>query len=187
MNEQEQFFSQLKPNEQAALSAFYKEALETNFRESRNAAWELAKVLLTVNSGAAAGLFFVVRSSAENSVLIASFYTFCFGVFFVVAAYFVGAVQFAGGALKWEEEIQKVLQDKLSPLALIRGQRKRVRGKWSKTCCILGGFSFLCILVSGIMTGIFLIKAPQQISHQINSPPNHNSSLTNSITSHSAH
>src|ERR1019366_151021 len=102
MNEQELFFSQLKPDEQTALSAFYKEALETNFRQSRNAAWELAKVLLTVNSGAVAGLFIVVRSSAENSILIASFYIFCFGVFFVVAAYFIGAVQFSGAALKLE-------------------------------------------------------------------------------------
>jgi len=147
-----------------------------NFRESRNAAWELAKVLLTVNSGAAAGLFIVVRSSAENSLLIASFYSFCFGVFFVVAAYFVGAVQFAGNALKWEEDIQNVFQDKLSPIAIIERQRKRVRGNWSKACSILGGLSFLCIIAGGLIAGKCLIKEPQQISGQ------QNFAVTNSIT-----
>src|ERR1035437_1273900 len=110
MNEQERFLSQLNPDEQAALSTFYKEALEANFRESRNASWELAKVLLTVNSGAAAGLFIVVLSSAKNLFLIASFYIFCLGVFFVVTAYFVGAVRFSGAALKMEEDVQQVFQ-----------------------------------------------------------------------------
>ena len=174
MSEQEYYFSQLQSAEQSALSTFYKEAMEVNFRESRNAAWELAKVLLTVNSGAAAGLFIVIRSSTENSLLIAAFYTFCFGVFFVVAAYFVGAVQFAGNALKWEEDVQKVFQDKLSVDALIKNQRKRVRGIWSKACRILGWLSFLCIIIGGLTAGKFLVETPSQTSRSTNSSTHQN-------------
>jgi hypothetical protein len=166
MNEQERLFSQLTPDEQKYLSAFYKEALETNFRESRNAAWELAKVLLTVNSGAAAGLFIVIRSSAANLFLTDSFYTFCFGVFFVVAAYFTGAVQFSDAALKFEENVQLVYQNKLSPMGLTRRIRQSVRGKWSYACPILGGMSFACIILGGVLTALFLIKEPKQISPQ---------------------
>ena len=129
MNEPEHLFSQLLPDEQNALRAFYKESHEVASKESRNAAWELAKVLFAANSGAAAGMFLVVRSFAPSPSLIVAFYLFCLGVFSVVAAYFAGAWLFSKGAQKWEEDIQNVLQGGLTPSALIRRQRERLRGR----------------------------------------------------------
>lgn len=160
MNEQELPFSKLGSDQQKQLAVFYKESLELDFKESRNSAWELAKVLLGVNSGAAAGLFVLVRSSTEKAGLAGAFYTFCLGVFFVVAAYFVGAVQFAGGALKWEEDIQKVFQDQLSPSALISRRRQRLRGSWSKVVGLLGFLSFGCIIIGSLLAAKSSMSLP---------------------------
>jgi len=179
MNKPEHLFSQLSPDEQNALSGFYKESMEVAFRESRNAAWELAKVLFAANSGAAAGMFVVVRSFTVSPIAIASFYLFCLGVCSVVAAYFAGAWLFNLGALQWEEDIQNVLQDRLAPSDVIRRQRTRVRGRLSKAAPLLGSISFACFVAGGVLAGIFLIQAPERVSGPINLPPQQSSGPTN--------
>ena len=161
------------------LYSLYQERNESNFQESRNAAWELAKFLFTANTGAAAGMFILVRGSHGNGYLIGAFFTFCIGVFFVGTAYFLGAVLFAEIALKYEEGVRQVVQGNLLPLAFIQSHREIVRGRKSQLIPIFGTLSFLCLLIGGVIAvKPFLNETTDQTSVATKSI---NMSVTNSL------
>lgn len=165
MNTEGTRFQQLDEATRDRLGGIYKDATETAFRESRFASWELAKFLFAANGGAAAGLFVLVRGTPGDGFLVSGFFTFCAGVFFVGAAYFVGTWGFNRNALAWDADLQDTLSGKLSVEELSRRQRSRVRGPWSKLVPLFGTLSFVCLCLGGIIAvKPFLHSSPPSIA-----------------------
>jgi hypothetical protein len=122
------------------------------------ASMELTKYLFAANTGAAAGLFILLKSSTGREYLWA-FFIFCFGTFFVGVSYFVYA--------SWMREISETYTDNLNRLG--RGEftfgefdeknSKRFhscKAKIARWCVIV---SFLLLIAGGIITGVtFWIK-----------------------------
>ena len=139
------------------------------FKESRNASWQLAKFLFAANAGAAAGMFVMVQNSPGDPYLIAAFFSFCFGVFAVGLAYFVGAWSFNRLAIAWEDDLLSVLRGEVSPSMANQQQWARVRGGWSKIIPFLGTLSFLALCGGGaVAIKPFLASSPPSPATSIN-------------------
>lgn len=79
----------LTPEQVAHFYQEYKSLIVTHHDAAFKSAVELNKYLLTIHSGAAAGVFYLLNNGAGGSWLLASFYVFCLGVFFVGASHFL--------------------------------------------------------------------------------------------------
>ena len=159
MSENEIPFSKWTHSEQEAIVGFYKESLKENFKESRNASWELAKFLFAANAGAAAGMFLMVRSEKGDPFLLAAFFMFCFGVFAVGVAYFAGAWGFNLAANNLEKNIHKVIKDELGHSEMMSQVQRQSRGWISQIVPLFGTLSFLSLCIGGLVAiKPFLVK-----------------------------
>lgn len=118
-----------------------------NFKESRNAAWELAKFLFAANSAASAGLFLMLRSDPGNGWLIAAFFVFVLGVGFVGTAYFVGSWHFATAANAILKLNIQIIDNQL-PITSFAAEQEKIVKRWlGRLIPFFGTLSFSCLLL----------------------------------------
>lgn len=132
--------------------------------QSRNACWELAKYLFTANTGAAAGMLFLLRATPGNVLVLISFSFFCLGTFCVLVSYFLGASYFVDIAVGFQKDLIAGKNDK----DLGDRHLQRLFG-WKSTIAPIGGWlSFISLIVGGIIAAIALFKGVVPLSEQKN-------------------
>ena len=83
------YWKDLTPEQVAHFFQEYKSLIVTHHDTAFKAAVELTKYLLTINSGAAAGVFLLLNNGHGGLWYLVSFCVFCLGVFFVGASHFL--------------------------------------------------------------------------------------------------
>lgn len=79
-------------------------------------AWrlELAKYLFTANTGAAAGLFLLLRTSPVGQSYLLAFYLFCAGTFFVGLSHFFAAAWSHEMARGWQRDCNRLMRSEIT-------------------------------------------------------------------------
>jgi len=135
---------------------FYRLIAERSIRQGDLAfsAWlEFAKYLFAANSGAAAGLFLLVRSSEGERVYSAAFFIFCAGTFFVGLAYFCYAAWTHEMATGWAADFISLTQNEITLGEL--DDRNHGRNSSWKFKAMRAGLvvSFLLLISGGVTAG----------------------------------
>jgi hypothetical protein len=119
---------------------------------------ELAKYLFAANTGAAAGVFFLLKSSPGQFWYLLSFYSFCGGTFFVGVCYLAlasWADELADGSV---QDLNAWGRNEITITTADANNRAR-HASWKKTAVRWGlKLSFVLLLAGGIMAAIPLSR-----------------------------
>jgi hypothetical protein len=132
--------------------------------QSRNACWELAKYLFTANTGAAAGMLFLLRSTPGNTLVLISFSLFCLGTFCVLVSIIFGVSYFVDIAVGYQKDLAVGKND----AELGARHVQRFDGWRGKIAPFGGWLSFASLIVGGIIAAVALFKGAIPASEQKN-------------------
>ena len=132
--------------------------------QSRSACWELAKYLFTANTGAAAGMLFLLRSTPGNTLVLVSFSLFCFVTFCVLVSIIFGVSYFVNVAVGYQKDLAVGKGD-----AELGARHVQRLDGWRGKIAPSGGWcSFVSLIVGGIIAAIALFKGAIPASEQKN-------------------
>jgi hypothetical protein len=134
--------------------------------QSRFCCWELAKYLFTANTGAAAGLLFLLRSTPGNSFVLFSFCLFCFGTFCVLVSIFVGTTH----AVEVAEGFQKDLLSGTIESQLASRHIERLNGRKTRIIPLGAWLSFGSLIAGGVIAAVALFKGAIPTNEQKTNP-----------------
>jgi hypothetical protein len=134
--------------------------------QSRYSCWELAKYLFTANTGAAAGLLLLLRSSPGNCPLLISFCFFCAGAFCVLVSIFFGTSH----AVEVSTGFQKDFLSGATENEIITQHNKRFNHPKLAIIPIGAWLSFCFLFVGGIIAAFALFNGKIPASEQKPNP-----------------
>jgi hypothetical protein len=158
INISDKLWRELTPEQVAHFAKLAKERAELFDDFAYKTYCELAKYLMAINSGAAAGLFVLLHSQLRGWHL-ASFFTFCAGAFFVGVAFLAlssWSVEMSEG---WTADMHAWGRNEMTIKAMDASNGKRFHS-WKKKAARRGlVVSFAFLIVGGVMAGIpFLVQ-----------------------------
>ncbi len=122
---------------------------------------ELTKYLFATNTGAAAGIFFLLRSSPDQLWYLLSFFIFCGGTFFVGICYLTLSSWSGEIADGWSQDVNAWSRNEMTITDMDINSRTR-HSSWKKAGVRWGlRISFILLIAGGLMAGFSIWK----ISH----------------------
>lgn len=122
---------------------------------------ELTKYLFAANTGAAAGVFLLLKSSPGRSWYLVSFFTFCVGTFCVGVSYFILASWCRQVAEGWAESLNAWGRNEMT-VADMDAKNRTQHNSWKKTAVRVGlVMSFVLLMLGGLTAGCALWKSPK--------------------------
>jgi hypothetical protein len=144
-------------------------ARAVRYGETAIAAWmEWAKYLFAANTGAAAGLFLLSRSSDYRYWYLAAFSFFCGGVVFVGLSFFTHARGCHESALGWARDFDAVGRNEITFGQLDQRNLKRAnswKGRFARFCLVI---SFVCLIGGGTIAAKAFWSEP--VKESVSSP-----------------
>jgi hypothetical protein len=122
---------------------------------------ELSKYLFAANTGAAAGLFLLLRASPGGRSYLWAFFLFCLGTFFVGLSYFLAADWGHEMAKGWSRDFERLMRNEITLGQLDHGHA--IRSTSRKFWLLRTGLwlSFACLLCGGITAAKPFWSQPQ--------------------------
>ncbi len=118
---------------------------------------ELAKYLFAANTGAAAGIFFLLKSSPGHIWYLLSFFSFCAGTFFVGVSYLTLASWCRELSDGWSQDMSAWGRNEITIAAMDANNRVR-HASFEKTAARLGlAIAFGLLIAGGLTAAIPLL------------------------------
>lgn len=111
---------------------------------------ELSKYLFTANTGAAAGLFLLLRTSPDGRSYFHAFCLFCIGTFFVGVSHFFAADWGHTLAEGWTKDFNRLMRSEITLGQLDAGHRARCESLKYRLVRLGLWLSFACLLAGGV-------------------------------------
>jgi hypothetical protein len=124
------------------------------YGKSAQSAWaELAKYLFAANTGAAAGMFILLKSSEGQNWYFAAFSVFCAGTFFVGLSYFLYANWSSELSEEWSADMNSWGRNEISIRQMDTRNRQRLCS-WKRKVARIGLVISFLLLIAGGLTAV---------------------------------
>ena len=151
----DKLWSELPPEQVRHFYEKLKERADTLNARANETLAEFAKFLFAANTGSAAGLFLLLKSSPNKSFL-AAFFLFCAGAFCVGVAHFITNKWYEELAEGFAADINSWGRNEMTIRTLDERHRKRLTTNKRKLA-MFGHYSSLGFLISGGVLAAFTI------------------------------